>query len=154
MWRTLTNLQMPTPTIMTDLENKRKALEVQADEVKSNISLEMDDLKKIAKERGNKILIAGGIVAGSYLIYSLCSGGGESKKEENEKFKIGDTVEVKGRIGKITGINGATGKYLVLIGLKNSSHTISELTKPSPVKKKNSKKDKTREKRPIERKIL
>jgi hypothetical protein len=30
---------MPTPTIMTDLENKRKALEVQADEVKSNISL-------------------------------------------------------------------------------------------------------------------
>jgi len=37
---------MPTPTIMSDLENKRKALEVQADEVKSNISLEMDDLKK------------------------------------------------------------------------------------------------------------
>ena len=66
---------------MTDLENKRKALEVQANEVKSNISLEMDDLKKIAKERGNQILIAGGIVAGSYLIYSLFSGGSESKKE-------------------------------------------------------------------------
>jgi len=31
---------------MTDLENKRKALEVQANEVKSNISLEVDDLKK------------------------------------------------------------------------------------------------------------
>lgn len=31
---------------MTDLENKRKALEVQANEVKTNISLEMDDLKK------------------------------------------------------------------------------------------------------------
>ena len=87
MWRKLTNLQMPTKTIMTDLENKRKALEVQANEVKSNISLEMDDLKKIAKERGNQILIAGGIVAGSYLIYSLFSGGSESKKEEkNEKL--------------------------------------------------------------------
>ena len=41
MWMKLTNLQMPTKTIMTDLENKRKALEVQANEVKSNISLEM-----------------------------------------------------------------------------------------------------------------
>ena len=58
IWRKLTNLQMPTRTIMTDLENKRKALEVQANEVKSNISLEMDDLKKIEKERGNQILIA------------------------------------------------------------------------------------------------
>ena len=90
----MTNLQMPTPTIMTDLENKRKALEVQADEVKSNISLEMDDLKKIAKERGNQILIAGGIVAGSYLIYSLFSGGGESKKEQkNESSFLGSAIK-------------------------------------------------------------
>lgn len=75
---------------MTDLENKRKALEVQANEVKTNISLEMDDLKKIAKERGNQILIAGGIMAGSYLIYSLFSGSGESKKEEktNLRFRV------------------------------------------------------------------
>jgi hypothetical protein len=79
---------------MTDLENKRKALEVQANEVKSNISLEMDDLKKIAKERGNQILIAGGIMAGSYLIYSLFSGSGESKKEEkNESSFLGSTIK-------------------------------------------------------------
>jgi hypothetical protein len=70
---------------MTDLENKRKALEIQANEVKSNISLEMDDLKKIAKERGNQILIAGGIMAGSYLIYSLFSGNDSSKKVEKMK---------------------------------------------------------------------
>lgn len=70
---------------MTDLENKRKALEIQANEVKSTISLEIDDLKKIAKERGNQILIAGGIMAGSYLIYSLFSGNDSSKKVEKMK---------------------------------------------------------------------
>ena len=94
MWRKLTNLQMPTKTIMTDLENKRKALEVQANEVKSNISLELADVKNRAKERGNQILIGGGIVAGSYLIYSLFSGGSESKKEEkNESSFLGSAIK-------------------------------------------------------------
>jgi len=79
---------------MTDLENKRNALEVQANEVKSNISLEIDGLKKIAKERGNQILIAGGIVAGSYLIYSLFSGDGETNKEEkNESSFFGSAIK-------------------------------------------------------------
>jgi len=79
---------------MTDLENKRKELEDQANEVKSNISLEMDDLKKIAKERGNQILIAGGIVAGSYLIYSLFSGGNDSKKEgKKEPSFLGSAIK-------------------------------------------------------------
>lgn len=85
---------MPTRTIMTELENKRKALELQANEVQSNISTEMDDLKKIAKERGNQILIAGGIIAGSYLIYSLFSGSGESKKEaKNESSFLGSAIK-------------------------------------------------------------
>jgi hypothetical protein len=79
---------------MTDLENKRKALEEQAKEAKSNISLEIDDLKKIAKERGNQILIAGGIMAGSYLIYSLFSGGGDSEREEkNESSFLGSAIK-------------------------------------------------------------
>ena len=79
---------------MTDLEKKRKALEVQAHEVKSNISLEMDDLKKTANERINQILIAGGIMAGSYLIYSLFSGSNQSKKDENnESSFLGSAIK-------------------------------------------------------------
>jgi hypothetical protein len=102
---------------MTELENKRKALEVQADEVKSNISLEMDDLKKIAKERGNQILIAGGIIAGSYLIYSLFSGNNQTKKEDQREKNEGSFI------------GSALKSYLVAIALSMAKDKLVDYLK-------------------------
>ena len=54
--------------------------------------------------------------------------------ESKLKFKIGDQVEVKGRIGKITAFNGK--EYLVMIGSKNQRVPESQIEKVGPLKKK------------------
>jgi hypothetical protein len=54
--------------------------------------------------------------------------------ESKLKFKIGDQVEVKGRIGKITAFNGK--EYLVMIGSKNERVPESQIEKVGPLKKK------------------
>jgi hypothetical protein len=60
-------------------------------------------------------------------------------------------VEVKGKIGKVTAVNGITGEYLVMIGLKNERYSESELSLPKPVKSKKSKKELVRKKKPKEK---
>ena len=54
--------------------------------------------------------------------------------ESKLTFKIGDQVEVKGRIGKITAFNGK--EYLVMIGSKNQRVPESQIEKVGPLKKK------------------
>jgi hypothetical protein len=54
--------------------------------------------------------------------------------ESKLKFKIGDQVQVKDRIGKVTAFNGK--EYLVMIGSKNERVPESQIEKISQLKKK------------------
>lgn len=54
--------------------------------------------------------------------------------ESKLKFKIGDQVQVKDRIGKITAFNGK--EYLVMIGSKNERVPEAQIEKVKPLKKK------------------
>ena len=54
--------------------------------------------------------------------------------ESKLKFKIGDLVQVKDRIGKVTAFNGKD--YLVMIGSKNERVPESQIEKVSRLKKK------------------
>jgi hypothetical protein len=54
--------------------------------------------------------------------------------ESKLKFKIGDQVQVKDRIGKVTAFNGKD--YLVMIGSKNERVPESQIEKVSRLKKK------------------
>jgi hypothetical protein len=56
--------------------------------------------------------------------------------ESKLKFKIGDQVQVKDRIGKITAFNGK--EYLVMIYGKNERFPESQIEKIKPLKKKKS----------------
>ena len=50
------------------------------------------------------------------------------------KFKIGDLVQVKDKIGKVTAFNGK--EYLVMINSKNQRVPESQIEKVGPLKKK------------------
>jgi hypothetical protein len=52
--------------------------------------------------------------------------------KSSREFKIGDSVKVKDKIGKISSIHGST--YLVLIDSKNRKFKESELEKVLPKK--------------------
>lgn len=54
--------------------------------------------------------------------------------ESKLKFKIGDQVQVKDRIGKITAFNGK--EYLVMINSKNERFPEEQIEKLGPLKKK------------------
>lgn len=51
----------------------------------------------------------------------------------SRKYRIGDSVKVKDRIGKITAIDGSS--YLVMIGLKNERVKESDIDSLGPIKK-------------------
>lgn len=53
--------------------------------------------------------------------------------KNTQKFKIGESVKVKDRIGKITAIEGSS--YLVMIGFKNERFKESSLEKLELTKK-------------------
>jgi len=59
---------------MSNTQEKRAALEAKAEIVKADIAEEISDLKQIAKERGMQIAVVGGVLAASYLLYSLFQG--------------------------------------------------------------------------------
>ena len=54
--------------------------------------------------------------------------------ESKLKFKIGDQVQVKDRVGKITAFNGK--EYLVMINSKNERFPEEQIKKMGPLKKK------------------
>ncbi len=67
--------------------------------------------------------------------------------ESKLKFKIGDLVKVKDRIGKVTAFNGT--EYLVMIGSKNERVKESQIEKVTALKRKEKKA--TRKKHPVEK---
>ena len=68
---------------MSQNKEKREELESQAAEIQEQLTETVTEYKKI----GNQMLIAGGIVAGSYLLFSMFSG---SKKKGSF---VGDAIK-------------------------------------------------------------
>jgi hypothetical protein len=68
---------------MSNTQEKRAELEAKAEIFKADIAEEISDMKQIAKERGMQIAVVGGVLAASYLLYSLFSG--SDKKESSSK---------------------------------------------------------------------
>ena len=68
---------------MSQNKEKRSELESHAAEIQEQLSETVTEYKKV----GNQLLVAGGIVAGGYLLYSLFSG---SKKKDSF---IGDAIK-------------------------------------------------------------
>jgi hypothetical protein len=67
---------------MSDNKEKREQLEVQAHAYQQELTEKVQELKQTAKVRGGQILLVGGILAGSYLLYSLLAGSDKKSKKE------------------------------------------------------------------------
>lgn len=72
----------------------RDELEAKAQTYQEEINQEITDLKDTVKSRGTQLLIAGGVVAGGYLLYSLLSGSDkkEKKSKSSEESKEGSAL--------------------------------------------------------------
>lgn len=78
-------------------KQNREVLEAQAQNYQEEINQTLSDLKETAKTRGSQLLVAGGILAGGYLLYSLLSGSDKSDKksrvkDEKEGSALGSVV--------------------------------------------------------------
>ncbi|MFM6948051.1 MAG: hypothetical protein ACKOWQ_03460 [Aquirufa sp.] len=81
---------------MSNNKEKREKLEIQAQAYQQELTEKVDELKETAKVRGGQILLAGGILAGSYLLYSLLSGSDKKNKKEsvqNESSFLGSAIK-------------------------------------------------------------
>jgi len=67
---------------MSNNKEKREELELQAEVYQQELTEKVDELKEKAKVRGSQILLVGGVLAGSYLLYSLLS---DSDKKNNKE---------------------------------------------------------------------
>jgi uncharacterized protein (DUF1778 family) len=76
---------------MSQITDKKEELEAKALTYQKELVDEIADIKQVAKERGGQILIAGGVLAGAYLLYSLFSDS-PKKSEKKESSFIGNTV--------------------------------------------------------------
>ncbi|MEY4382728.1 MAG: hypothetical protein RI995_270 [Bacteroidota bacterium] len=70
----------------------REALEAKAQNYQEEINQTLTDLKETAKERGSQLLIAGGVLAGGYLLYSLLSGSSKKEKKAKSEEKEGSAI--------------------------------------------------------------
>jgi hypothetical protein len=70
---------------MSQTTEKKAALEAKAAVYQNELVAEIADIKQVAKTRGTQILIAGGVIAGAYLLYSLFSDDSSSSKKPEKK---------------------------------------------------------------------
>jgi hypothetical protein len=70
---------------MSQIQNKKAQLEAEAANYEDKIGESIADIKHVAKEKGTQILVAGAVVAGAYLLYSLLSGSDKSEKKSEKK---------------------------------------------------------------------
>ncbi|MEY2895586.1 MAG: hypothetical protein RIS42_1305 [Bacteroidota bacterium] len=70
---------------MSQIKNKKAQLEAEAATYEDKIGESIADIKQVAKEKGTQILVAGAVVAGAYLLYSLFSGSDKSEKKSEKK---------------------------------------------------------------------
>jgi uncharacterized protein (DUF1778 family) len=76
---------------MSQITDKKEQLEAKASAYQKELVAEIADIKQVAKERGGQILIAGGVLAGAYLLYSLFSDSSK-KSEKKESSVVGNTL--------------------------------------------------------------
>ena len=76
---------------MSQITEKKEALEAKALTYQKELVEEIADIKQVAKERGGQILLAGGVLTGAYLLYSLFSDSSK-KSEKKESSLIGNTL--------------------------------------------------------------
>jgi uncharacterized protein (DUF1778 family) len=76
---------------MSQITDKKEQLEAKASAYQKELVAEIADIKQVAKERGGQILIAGGVLAGAYLLYSLFSDSSK-KSEKKESSVLGNTL--------------------------------------------------------------
>ncbi len=76
---------------MSQTTEKKAVLEAKASAYQKELVEEIADIKQVAKERGGQILIAGGVLAGAYLVYSLFSDSSK-KSEKKESSFIGNAL--------------------------------------------------------------
>lgn len=78
---------------MSQTQNKKAQLEAEAANYEDKIGESIADIKQVAKEKGTQILVAGAIVAGAYLLYSLLSSdNSEKKSEKKESSFLGNAI--------------------------------------------------------------
>jgi hypothetical protein len=78
---------------MSQITEKKAKLEAEAAQFENKIGEQIADIKQVAKERGTQILVAGAVVAGAYLLYSLFSGDDdEEKSEKKESSFLGNAI--------------------------------------------------------------
>lgn len=79
---------------MSQITEKKAELEAKAANFEDKIGESIADMKQIAKEKGTQILVAGAVVAGGYLLYSLLSGNDKSEKkaEKNESSFLANAL--------------------------------------------------------------
>jgi hypothetical protein len=70
---------------MSQIKNKKAQLEAEAAQYENKIGEEIADIKQVAKDKGTQILVAGAVVAGAYLLYSLLSSDKPEKKSEKKE---------------------------------------------------------------------
>ena len=76
---------------MSQITEQKAVLEAKSSAYQQEIVEEIADIKQIAKERGGQILIAGGVLAGAYLLYSLFSDSSK-KSDKKESSFIGNAL--------------------------------------------------------------
>jgi Kef-type K+ transport system membrane component KefB len=76
---------------MSQITEQKAVLEAKSSAYQQEIVEEIADIKQVAKERGGQILIAGGVLAGAYLLYSLFSDSSK-KSDKNESSFIGNAL--------------------------------------------------------------
>ena len=74
---------------MSQIQNKKAQLEAEAANYEDKIGESIADIKQVAKEKGTQIIVAGAVVAGAYLLYSLFSGSDKSEKKSEKKEQVG-----------------------------------------------------------------
>jgi hypothetical protein len=76
---------------MSQITEQKAVLEAKSSAYQQEIVEEIADIKQVAKERGGQILIAGGVLVGAYLLYSLFSDSSK-KSDKNESSFIGNAL--------------------------------------------------------------
>ncbi len=70
---------------MSREKSKKEVLLAQAESYEKELSEEVGEIKQQIKEKGSQVLLIGGVLLGSYLLYSLLSGSEKKSKVEDKE---------------------------------------------------------------------